>query len=242
MATNSPLQIAIWGTGRAGRTRSRDVEASEACALVAAESMRDKVSPDTIGDPSVDAVIICTENARHYPLAKAALLAGKHVAVEYPLCQTAAQARELYELAHESSLTLHVEVISLLSQGYRDFSAALGSAPGPVELSSHFAGGSYRWVAEEIRAGRLSQLALGRLYVVASLVPDLEVVDAACQRGQDAYSWTARLVAGNTTVRLSEQRAPDMSRGWELKAIVGDRELKMQRTSRLQPRRKILQM
>ncbi|HLH17442.1 MAG TPA: Gfo/Idh/MocA family oxidoreductase [Bryobacteraceae bacterium] len=50
-------------------------------------------------DPAVDAVHICTPNALHFPMAKDALLAGKHVICEKPLATTVAEAQELADLA-----------------------------------------------------------------------------------------------------------------------------------------------
>ena len=49
--------------------------------------------------PDVDLVSVCVKSSLHYELAKAAVLAGKHVYCEWPLVQTAAQATELAELA-----------------------------------------------------------------------------------------------------------------------------------------------
>ena len=47
----------------------------------------------------VDAVVIATDAKFHYAHAKAALTAGKHVYVEKPMCQTAAEAEKLLEIA-----------------------------------------------------------------------------------------------------------------------------------------------
>ena len=55
-------------------------------------------------DPAVDAVHICTPNALHFPIAKDALQAGKHVICEKPLATCIAQARELVEIAKEKKL------------------------------------------------------------------------------------------------------------------------------------------
>ena len=54
--------------------------------------------------PEVDAVHICTPNALHFPMAKAALQAGKHVLCEKPLATSVAEARELVELARAGKL------------------------------------------------------------------------------------------------------------------------------------------
>lgn len=63
---------------------------------------------DVLDDDRVDAVVIATPISTHYPLAKAALLAGKHVFVEKPMTGSTAQAVELVDLAATRDLTLMV--------------------------------------------------------------------------------------------------------------------------------------
>lgn len=55
-------------------------------------------------DEAVNIVYISTVNTRHYPWAKAALEAGKHVICEKPCTTTENQTRELYALAREKGL------------------------------------------------------------------------------------------------------------------------------------------
>ena len=62
---------------------------------------------ELIADPNVEAVSIATPNALHFDMARAALEAGKHTLVEYPLCQTMGQYEELLGLADEKGVTLH---------------------------------------------------------------------------------------------------------------------------------------
>ncbi len=62
-----------------------------------------------LADPSLDAVHILTPNALHFPMAKAALEAGKNVLCEKPLTVTSAQALELLELAESKKLAHCVE-------------------------------------------------------------------------------------------------------------------------------------
>jgi len=59
-------------------------------------------------DPTLDLIVIPTPNDTHFPLAKAALNAGKHVVVDKPFTVTLAQARELDALAEEKGLLLSV--------------------------------------------------------------------------------------------------------------------------------------
>ena len=62
-----------------------------------------------IADPEVDAVAIATPIFTHFDLAKAALLAGKHVLVEKPLTPSVAQAEELAALAAKMKRVLMVD-------------------------------------------------------------------------------------------------------------------------------------
>jgi len=59
---------------------------------------------DMLQDPSIEVVHICTPNFLHYPQAKAALLAGKHVICEKPLATKIEEAEELVSLAQEKGL------------------------------------------------------------------------------------------------------------------------------------------
>jgi len=64
-------------------------------------------SYDTVlGDPSVDAVAVATPAASHFPLAMAALDAGKHVLVEKPLTSALADAHKLVQAAEDRGLVL----------------------------------------------------------------------------------------------------------------------------------------
>jgi predicted dehydrogenase len=57
-------------------------------------------------DPDVEAVYIATPHGQHYDVAKAALLAGKHVLCEKSLTINAAEATELVRLAEDKDLFL----------------------------------------------------------------------------------------------------------------------------------------
>ncbi len=70
------------------------------------------------------AVALATPVATHHPLAKAALLAGKHVLVEKPLATTAVHAEELVALAAARKLVLgvdHTYVYHAAVQRIREF-------------------------------------------------------------------------------------------------------------------------
>jgi predicted dehydrogenase len=53
-------------------------------------------------DPGIDVVHICVPNNLHYPMAKKALKAGKHVVCEKPLAMDTAEAEDLVKIAAEA--------------------------------------------------------------------------------------------------------------------------------------------
>ncbi|MBK0000708.1 MULTISPECIES: oxidoreductase [Erwiniaceae] len=59
-------------------------------------------------DPTIQLIVIPTPNDTHFPLAKAALDAGKNVVVDKPFTVTLSQARELDALAKAKGLLLSV--------------------------------------------------------------------------------------------------------------------------------------
>lgn len=63
---------------------------------------------ELIADEQVEAVHICTPNYLHYSMAKAAILAHKHVVCDKPLAMTSAQGEELLALAQEAGVVAAV--------------------------------------------------------------------------------------------------------------------------------------
>src|SRR5579885_1286095 len=55
---------------------------------------------------NLDAVVIATGVASHYPMARAALLAGKHTLIEKPMAGSAEHCEELVEIARKNGLIL----------------------------------------------------------------------------------------------------------------------------------------
>jgi L-arabinose 1- dehydrogenase len=74
-----------------------------------AEQLGLSVSPyvdELIKSPEIEAIIVCLPNDLHYPVCKAALVAGKHVCCEKPLTLSIEEARELTSLAKQRGCTL----------------------------------------------------------------------------------------------------------------------------------------
>jgi predicted dehydrogenase len=67
----------------------------------------------------LDAVVIATSVKSHFPMAKASLLAGKHVFIEKPMASSSAQCEELVELAAKKGRVLMAGYTFLYSPAVR---------------------------------------------------------------------------------------------------------------------------
>src|SRR5579885_1904843 len=60
----------------------------------------------TLNGANLDAVVIATAVRLHFPMAKAALLAGKHTFIEKPMASSSEQCEELIAIAKSKGLVL----------------------------------------------------------------------------------------------------------------------------------------
>jgi len=116
------LQVGLVGYGFAGRTfHAPLIHATPGCTLARiASSQPELVQADFPGlptapnpaallaQPDIDLVVLATPNDSHYPLALAALEAGKHVVVDKPFTLTVAEAESLLAAARRHNRLLSV--------------------------------------------------------------------------------------------------------------------------------------
>ncbi|WKB54044.1 oxidoreductase [Eleftheria terrae] len=90
--------------------------------------------------PDVQLVVIATPNDTHFPLARAALLAGKHVVVDKPFTVTLQEARDLDELAQRQGRLLSVFHNRRWDSDFLTLKALLASGElgRVVHFESHF--------------------------------------------------------------------------------------------------------
>ncbi|MEA5565404.1 Gfo/Idh/MocA family oxidoreductase [Anabaena sp. UHCC 0399] len=123
------VRVGLVGTGYAAKLRAEALLQDERSDLVAvAGNTLEKTQTfakdyqteaitswqDLVERDDIDLVVISTINRDHGAIARAALLANKHVVVEYPLAVDLAVAEELVALAQAQKRLLHVEHIELL--------------------------------------------------------------------------------------------------------------------------------
>jgi predicted dehydrogenase len=137
MTANQPLRIAIIGTGsfaevchipglqshpsaRVVTVYGRRIEAARALAnkFGIPEATDDFEAVCT--DPDIDAVTIASANVVHAAQAIAALRSGKHVFCEKPLAMTAAEAREMADVARTSGKVHQVAFTFRYNYGMRE--------------------------------------------------------------------------------------------------------------------------
>ena len=92
-----------------GLTLTCVASSKEAVVRQALPGVRVAGSPAALfADPAIDLVVIATPNDSHFPLAQAALTAGKHVVIDKPFTLDVAQANQLIDLARQCGRQLSV--------------------------------------------------------------------------------------------------------------------------------------
>lgn len=186
--TNKPLKVGIVGTGYAAKKRAEALVNDRRTELLVVTGNTPErlqsfcqsfgVEPidswmRLVNQSELDLIFVCTVNRDCGAIAKAAILAGKHVVVEYPLALEAKIAQEIIDLAAANQKLLHVEhmeVIGGLHQAVKDCLPQIGKvfyarystirAQHPVEKSwkYHRAMFGFPLAAALSRVNRLTDL------------------------------------------------------------------------------------
>jgi len=144
---SSGLRVGLVGTGYVAKLRAEALQAADGAQVVAIAGhswSRSQAIAQTFGAialaswqglvarSDLDLVIIATINRDHGAIARAALEAGKHVVVEYPLSLRVAEATALVHLAQVQGKLLHVEHIELLGGLHQALLQALPQVGKPL--------------------------------------------------------------------------------------------------------------
>jgi scyllo-inositol 2-dehydrogenase (NADP+) len=99
-----------------------------------------KTFDEIINSAAIDLVVVNTPNEHHYPMARAALLAGKHVVVEKPFTLSLAEGEELIALAQQQQKVLSVFQNKRLESDHLDVKAVIesGQLGRIVEVEWHY--------------------------------------------------------------------------------------------------------
>lgn len=132
---NKPIVVGVVGCGYWGPNLVRNFKSLPDCELRAMCDLSEArlnhmrgVYPDVQGitdfghmlnGMGVDAVVVAAPVRHHFPLAKAALLSGKHTLIEKPMAASSAECEELIEIAQSKGLVLMVGHTFLYSAAVR---------------------------------------------------------------------------------------------------------------------------
>ncbi len=130
-----PISVGVVGCGYWGPNLIRNFRSLSDCRLksicdVSEERLRHlqslypEVETETkfdklLSDPNLDVIVVATSVKHHFPMAKAALLAGKHTFIEKPMASSLEQCEELVAIAKKQGLILMVGHTFLYSPAVR---------------------------------------------------------------------------------------------------------------------------
>lgn len=149
----TPLSIGIVGFGFAAQTFHvpliRAVEGLQIVAVATSDAAkvagilpgaRVHASPDDLIADDIDLIVIASPNESHAPVARAALMAGKHVVVDKPFTVTLDDARGLVALAEERQRVLSVFHNRRFDSDFLSVKRAIadGRIGAPKHFESHF--------------------------------------------------------------------------------------------------------
>ena len=183
-------------------------------------------------------MIIANQNHHHAAVAKAALEAGKHVVVEYPLALDWTEAKALQRLAQERDRLLHVEHIELLGgwhQALRDQLAQVGQPrlvryatiqskrPAPDHWTYRLAEFGFPFVAALSRIHRLTDV-LGAVTAVQGQAQFFPKALSSPSNSFKTCICTAQLIFAQGTIAIvTYAKGEDLWRSERLMEIQGDR-------------------
>ncbi len=103
---HAPFVSAVPGLRLAAIVQRHGDEASKAYPEASTGVRVARSVAEVIEDPAIDLIVVGTPNETHFPLALAALRAGKHVVVDKPLATSSAEIAALIELARRQNRVL----------------------------------------------------------------------------------------------------------------------------------------
>ena len=147
---------------------------------------------ELLADKNVNIVYISNVNTQHYPWAKAALLAGKHVICEKPCTTTQAQTKELYDLAKQQGLFFMEAQKMLFLPAVLAAKERLGDL-GKItmaELSHSFPGSYNGWMFDaEAGGGPLLSSGIYAVQLLTWLFGNIEKIQGTASKLETGVEW-----------------------------------------------------
>jgi UDP-N-acetyl-2-amino-2-deoxyglucuronate dehydrogenase len=197
------IRVGIVGLGgislmhEAGYTEVSDLAQIAAMCDVDAEAVAQRAAPygariftdwhALVADPGIDLVDVTTPHKLHYPIALAALEAGKHVLVEKPMAMTGREADHLVQTARARGLTFTVAENTRYIAAYQAAARLLVAGElGQIRQVRAYIGGSeavrirsrVSWVGDPEEKGVLHDSGVHTFYLMKWLFGGIREVQA----------------------------------------------------------------
>jgi predicted dehydrogenase len=162
----------------------------------------------------VDAVIIAVQTNNHYAVAKAFLERGKHVLVEKPLTKVLTQAEELFALAQENNVTLHIGHVERFNGAVQELKKIINQ---PLLIECHRMG---PFVARAARDSVVLDLMIHDIDLVLNLVNEApikisahgaKIHSASCDIATAQLTFASGCVASFVVSRASQVKKRTMA-------------------------------
>ncbi len=157
---------------------------------------------ELLQDENVNIVYISNVNTQHYPWAKAALLAGKHVICEKPCTTTQAQTKQLYDLAKQQGLFFMEAQKMLFLPAVLAAKERLGDlgAVTMVELSHSFPASYNGWMFDkEAGGGPLLSSGIYAVQLISWLFGSITDIHGTASKLDTGVEWQY-ILAGQTEI------------------------------------------
>jgi biliverdin reductase len=193
----APLKVGIVGTGYAAKKRAEALISDKRTKLLVVtgntperlQEFSRAYEVETVDSwtrlvnlPELDLIFVCTINRDSGAIARAAILAGKHVVVEYPLALEAKEAAEIVELARTHQKLLHVEhmeIIGGLHQAIKQHLPQIGRVFYARYATISFQQSVRSWKYHRAMFGFPLAAALSRIHRLTDLFGDVDTI--SCQ-------------------------------------------------------------
>ncbi len=155
-----------------------------------------------IDDSEVNVVYVSSVNSEHYDIAKAALLAGKHVVCEKPCTLSSENTLELFEIAKEKGLFLieaqKMLFLPVINEVKRLIDNDEIGEIHMVETSHSFPGNYNPWIYnKELGGGPLLSSGIYGFVLIQFLIGDIKNADIAKSVMPNGVEWQY-IVTGET--------------------------------------------
>jgi predicted dehydrogenase len=249
--SSDPGAVGLIGLGEIGQVHAAAIGRSRSARLVAvADTAPDLLAPfeaegvrgyreagELIADAGIGTVSVCLPHHLHFPVALAAIRAGKNVLVEKPLTTSLEQGRQLVEAAAAAGVALGVEHNQVFYAAHAQAKRLIddGAIGRPVLIRLRLGMGpafrDWRGSPELNGGGVLADAGIHRLYLALHFFGPVRevraVIDAPRQQGETFAVVVLEFASGARGVIEANDHGPPWTFDDEIEIVGSDATLRL---------------